>query len=124
MKQIKILIKDENLRKRIQNGGFNNIKHLVKDNSILIDKLRERHLINKFFTKKPNKPLRIIHVTNFNERHNGRLFFNTGRRLNNGLYTTLLNVIFNFIFDGYLCSYYTEKCCCNFNGHRIDIKLM
>ncbi len=26
-----------------------------------------------------------MHVTNFNERHDGRLFFNTGRRLNNGL---------------------------------------
>ena len=30
------------------------------------------------------KCLRILHVTNFNERHDGRLFFNTGRRLNNG----------------------------------------
>ena len=25
-----------------------------------------------------------MHVTNFNERHDGRLFFNTGRRINNG----------------------------------------
>ena len=25
-----------------------------------------------------------MHITNFNERHNGRLFFNTGRRINNG----------------------------------------
>ena len=32
-----------------------------------------------------NKTLRIIHVTNFNVRHNGRLFYNTGRRINNGL---------------------------------------
>ena len=31
-----------------------------------------------------NNKLRILHVTNFNERHNGRLFFNTGRRINNG----------------------------------------
>ena len=30
------------------------------------------------------KSLRILHVTNFNERHDGRLFFNTGRRINNG----------------------------------------
>ena len=29
--------------------------------------------------------LRILHVTNFNVRHNGRLFYNTGRRINNGL---------------------------------------
>ena len=31
-----------------------------------------------------DKKLRILHITNFNERHNGRLFFNTGRSLNNG----------------------------------------
>ena len=31
------------------------------------------------------KKLKILHVTNFNERHNGRLFYNTGRRINNGL---------------------------------------
>ena len=30
------------------------------------------------------KNLKILHVTNFNERHNGRLFYNTGKRLNNG----------------------------------------
>ena len=29
--------------------------------------------------------LKILHVTNFNERHNGRLFYNTGKRINNGL---------------------------------------
>ena len=34
------------------------------------------------FSKK-NK-LKILHITNFNERHNGRLFYNTGKRLNNG----------------------------------------
>ena len=28
--------------------------------------------------------LKILHITNFNERHNGRLFYNTGRRINNG----------------------------------------
>ena len=33
--------------------------------------------------KKP-KNLRILHITNFNERLDGRLFFNTGRRINNG----------------------------------------
>ena len=30
------------------------------------------------------KKLKILHITNFNERHNGRLFYNTGRRINNG----------------------------------------
>ena len=40
-------------------------------------------LENKINIKK-NK-FRILHITNFNERHNGRLFYNTGRRINNGL---------------------------------------
>ena len=29
--------------------------------------------------------LKVLHITNFNERHNGRLFYNTGKRINNGL---------------------------------------
>jgi glycosyltransferase involved in cell wall biosynthesis len=38
-------------------------------------------LKNNLFDKK----LKILHITNFNERHNGRLFYNTGKRINNGL---------------------------------------
>ena len=38
-------------------------------------------LKNTLFDKK----LKILHITNFNERHNGRLFYNTGKRINNGL---------------------------------------
>ena len=30
------------------------------------------------------KKIKVLHVTNFNERHNGRLFYNTGKRINNG----------------------------------------
>jgi hypothetical protein len=50
-----------------------------------IDDYRDEKLqINNFFTKKNKKTLRILHITNFNERLDGRLFFNTGRRINNG----------------------------------------
>tara|TARA_B110000881_G_C18592123_1_gene528724 strand:+ start:71 stop:2197 length:2127 start_codon:yes stop_codon:yes gene_type:complete len=53
--------------------------------SNLIDSFRDVKLFkpNYFYTNK-NKTLRILHVTNFNERHDGRLYFNTGRRINNG----------------------------------------
>ena len=34
---------------------------------------------------KLDRKLKILHITNFNERHNGRLFYNTGKRINNGL---------------------------------------
>jgi len=39
------------------------------------------------------KHLYILHVTNLNERHNGRLFYNTGRRINNGLVRLRHNVM-------------------------------
>ena len=52
-----------------------------------IDNYRD-HLLKipyfKFNFFKEKSKLKILHVTNFNERHNGRLFYNTGRRINNG----------------------------------------
>ena len=57
-----------------------------KNVSSLIDDYRDEKIkkINLFFTKKNKINLRILHITNFNERLDGRLFFNTGRRINNG----------------------------------------
>ena len=80
---IKKLIIDEKLRNNLQ---INSIKNFYLTNTFvskLIDDTRERLSI-KYFIKK-NKKLKILHITNFNERHNGRLFYNTGRRINNGL---------------------------------------
>ena len=37
--------------------------------------------------------LKILHITNFNERFNGRLHYNTGRRLNNGFIRSGHNVL-------------------------------
>jgi glycosyltransferase involved in cell wall biosynthesis len=47
---------------------------------LLANKQTEKNSPNKSHEK-----LKILHVTNFNERHNGRLFYNTGKRINNGL---------------------------------------
>ena len=80
---IKKLIIDKKLRNNLQ---INSIKNFYLTNTFvskLIDDTRER-LSKKYFIKK-NKKLKILHITNFNERHNGRLFYNTGRRINNGL---------------------------------------
>ena len=83
---IKKLIDNKKLRNYLQSLSLKNFYLTHKFVSNLIDDFRDQKLktINKFFTKKPLK-LRILHVTNFNERHDGRLFFNTGRRINNGL---------------------------------------
>ena len=85
-KNIDKLIKDNNLRNKLQTLSIKNFYLSHRYVSDLIDKFRDEKLnaINKFSTKKNVENLRILHVTNFNERHDGRLYFNTGRRLNNG----------------------------------------
>ena len=84
-KEISNLIKKKDLRKKLQTLSIKNfyLTHIFVTN--MIDKYRDEKLkIKHFFTKKIKKSLRILHITNFNERLDGRLFFNTGRRINNG----------------------------------------
>tara|TARA_B100001996_G_scaffold346585_1_gene303612 strand:+ start:957 stop:3086 length:2130 start_codon:yes stop_codon:yes gene_type:complete len=85
-KEIKKLIQNKDIRKKLQILSNKNFYLTHKFVSNSIDNIRDHKLseINYFNIKKNTKNLRILHVTNFNERHDGRLFFNTGRRLNNG----------------------------------------
>ena len=85
---IKNLIENQNKRKELQKLSIRNFFHTNEVSANNIDEYREKLLKLTPDLKKPQvtipKSLRILHVTNFNERHDGRLFFNTGRRLNNG----------------------------------------
>jgi len=85
---IKDLIVSKNKRIEIQKLSIKNFFHTNKLSTKKIDKYRDELIINSPLANSFNipfyKPLRILHVTNFNERHDGRLFFNTGRRINNG----------------------------------------
>jgi len=85
-KEIDKLIKNVHLRKSLQKLSIKNFYLTHKYVSNLIDQIRDQKLLVKknFNITKNKTSLRILHVTNFNERHNGRLFFNTGRRINNG----------------------------------------
>ena len=85
-KEIEKLILNIKLRNELQVNSHKNFYLTHKYVTNQLDKLREEKLFlkNIYLKKSIKKPLRIIHITNFNERHNGRLFFNTGRRLNNG----------------------------------------
>jgi glycosyltransferase involved in cell wall biosynthesis len=97
------------LRNLNSNSLFLEIEKLIKNKSKLSNLqkqslknfyLTDRYVCNKIDTyrnnlissynfnliKSPNlDKIKILHVTNFNERHNGRLFYNTGKRINNGL---------------------------------------
>jgi len=82
---IKNLIINPKIRKNFQRLSYKNFYLSHQYISKQIDDVRNNLLkINNpnIFLQTSN--LRILHITNFNERHNGRLFFNTGRRLNNG----------------------------------------
>lgn len=80
---IKKLIIDSKLREKLQ---LNSIKNFYLTNTFISKKIDDiRDIIKKKTTRIEKKQLKILHITNFNERHNGRLFYNTGRRINNGL---------------------------------------
>ena len=80
----------------LQKKNYNSFKLTHSYVSKIIDNLRvdmvEKNNLNLFNIKK-NKPLKIIHITNFNRRFNGRLQYNTGRRLNNGFIKLGHNVL-------------------------------
>jgi len=83
---IKLLIDKPKLRKKLQTLSIKNFYLTHEFVAKKMDLYRSEKLnFNKvIFTKAKQKKLRILHVTNFNERLDGRLFFNTGRRINNG----------------------------------------
>ncbi len=81
------LIKNNKQRKNLQKSSLKNF--YLTDEYICkkIDNYREK-IVNQKLNLNGSlnlKKLKILHVTNFNERHNGRLFYNTGKRINNGL---------------------------------------
>ena len=91
--KIEKLIKNKKLLKKLQVENYNNFKFTPR----IIVKEIEKIRTNLFYNKKINltnkaKNLKIIHITNFNERHNGRLHLNTGRRINNGFIRNNHNV--------------------------------
>jgi len=85
-KNILFLLKNTKERNLLQTLSIKNFYLTHKYVANLIDNYRDEKIgnIKPFFTKKRKVPLRILHITNFNERLDGRLFFNTGRRINNG----------------------------------------
>jgi len=87
-KSIDNLINNKKELKDLQKKSYKNFYLTDKYISKIIDNYRSILLDlkpNIKFIKKIKSKLKIIHITNFNERHNGRLFYNTGKRINNGL---------------------------------------
>ena len=95
-KQLNVLINDDILRKKIQIKTYKDFKFTHKFISKMIDDLRFKVTEKSINTRKDNnlfKYLKILHITNFNERHDGRLHYNTGKRINNGFIRLGHNVL-------------------------------
>ena len=88
---IKKLIDNKKMLKSMQSKCLKNFYLTDKFISKKIDNYRELFFKNHLVSKNKNK--KIIHVTNFNLRHNARLFYNTGRRINNGLVRSFNSVV-------------------------------
>ena len=99
---IEKLIINKKKRINLQELSYKNFFLTNKNSSFLIDNYRKEILEEP--GKIIEKKLKILHVTNFNERHNGRLFYNTGKRINNG-FIRLKHSVLEFS-DRDIVSYY------------------
>ena len=93
-KKIDYLIKNKGFRENLQKNAYKNFKLTNQHSSKLIANLRTKLYFKGINNStKVNKILKIIHITNFNERFDGRLHYNTGKRINNGFIRLGHNVL-------------------------------
>jgi len=82
--EIKKLIKNSTLRKNIQKLSRKNIKHLITNNTKIIDQVRESIFPNFNFNIS-NKKLKIINLYNQGQKLNHRLYnISLGKKFTNG----------------------------------------
>ena len=83
-KEIEKLIINKKYRNKIQSEGFKNVKHTIKENSILIDNIRE-DLVTSYRLNFNKGRLRIINIYNLGQKLNHRLYnISLGKKFNNG----------------------------------------
>ena len=90
------LIRNKKRLISLQKKNYSNFIYTHEYISKIIDNIRKSLDIKKgsqLFNIKRNNILKILHVTNFNHRFNGRLHYNTGMRLNNGFVRLGHNVL-------------------------------
>ena len=118
------LIKDSKKLKKLQKDSIKNFYLTDILISKKIDLYREiivKKLNVSFDRDKLKHKIKILHVTNFNERHNGRLFYNTGKRINNG-FIRLNHSVLEFS-DRDIVSYYRNLNDLN-GSKRLNKKLL
>ena len=90
---IRNLIINEKLRRKLQALSIKNFKLDTKTITKKIDNYRDKFNKKIFLNFGTKNQVKILHITNFNERFDGRLHYNTGKRLNNGFIRNYHNVL-------------------------------
>ena len=91
-KKISKLITDRNWLVKNQKSNYRNFYLTHSYVAKILDDIRKNFFIKKI-NLKSQKILKIMHITNFNYRFDGRLHYNTGRRINNGFVRLGHNVL-------------------------------
>ena len=112
--EIEKLIKDPKTLLKKQKENFQNF--IFEHNFIasIIDGVRDQFNFTVVPYIKEKKIFKIMHITNFNDRFNGRLHYNTGRRLNNGFIRNGHNVLTVSDRD----TLHTQKSLNDFSGRK------
>ena len=90
-KELEKLITDKDLLLKVQKKNYKNFFLTHEYVAKKID--QERSYSNRFFFHKYDNILKILHITNFNNRFDGRLHYNTSKRINNGFIRLGHNVL-------------------------------
>ena len=90
---LKKLINNETLRKSLQKKTYKNFYLTNEYISKKIDAVRDSLISIKKERVRNIKNLKILHITNLNERFDGRLHYNTGKRITNGFIRLGHNVL-------------------------------
>jgi hypothetical protein len=107
-KQIDKLIKAPHRLKKIQLDNFKNPKHSLVKMSNYLDSVKINFLEKTINILKSKGP-RVLHISNFNEKNNHRLFnISIASKLSNGLIRNKCDVI-NFSYRNYLSNNYFPK---------------
>ena len=95
------LINNKKLRKTIQKKNFLNVKHKLIDKIKKIDDLKNYYLLSSFYFNQ-GKKLKILHISQFDERNDYRLFnISISNKLSKGFIRNGHDVI-NFSYRNYL----------------------
>jgi glycosyltransferase involved in cell wall biosynthesis len=91
VKVLKKLTSDKKYLRTLHNNFYKKNNFEIRNISKSIDLIRTK-ILNKDLNLDINN-LKILHITNFNERFDGRLHYNTSKRLNNGFIRNGHNVL-------------------------------